>query len=87
VLDASHAILLQNANILDWRHVTYALIKKRKRDIIGMRQGGERGREGEAAGEAAAGFAGRSFRIDSGFGENYQNEFTCQIISMQHQEL
>ena len=48
-----------------------------------MRQGGERGREGEAAGEAAAGFAGRSFRIDSGFGENHQNELTSQIISMQ----
>jgi hypothetical protein len=61
VLDASHAILLQNAKILDWRHVTYALIKKRKTDVIGMRQGGERGGREGAAGGAAAGFAGRPF--------------------------
>ena len=58
MLDASHAIVRQNANILDWRHVTYALIKKRKRDVIGMRQGRERGRKGGAAGGAARAFAG-----------------------------
>ena len=50
MLDASHAIDRQNANILDWRHVTYALIKKRKRDIICMRQRRERGGGGGVAG-------------------------------------
>ena len=63
--------------------MTYALLKKRKRDIIGMRQGRERGGEGGAAGGAAGDFAGRPLRIDSGFGENHQNEITSQIISMQ----
>ena len=50
MLDASHAVLRQNANILDWRHVVYTLIKKRKRDVIGMRKGRGRGRGGGAAG-------------------------------------
>ena len=52
MLDASHAIVRQNANILDWRHVTYALLKNRKRDTIGMRQGRERrGERGPAEGQ------------------------------------
>ena len=46
----------------------------------GERGGGGRG---GAAGEAAGDFAGRPLRIDSGFGENHQNEITSQIISMQ----
>ena len=48
-----------------------------------MRQGEREGGEGGGGGGAAGGFAGRPLRIDSGFGENHQNEFTSQIISMQ----
>ena len=82
MLEARHAILLQNANILDWRHVTYAILKKTKRYnryAAGEREGGGEG----GGGGAAEGFAGRPLRIDSGFGENHQNEITSQIISMQ----
>ena len=43
MLDASHAIDRQNANILDWRHVDYDLLKKRKRDVKGMRERAEGG--------------------------------------------